>query len=261
MANNRAQYHQLSGNANKNNEISPVRIDIIKKNTNNKPWWGCGKKATWEHCCRNVNWCSHFGKQYSGSSKIKNKTSNSTPGYIFEENKNTNSKRCKHPPRVHSGIVYSSRDMEATSVSIKSGMNKDYAVYMQGFPGGASCKEPACQYRNHKRRGFDPWVRKIPWKRAWQLTPVFMPEESSGQRSLWALVHRVAKSQTQLTSLSTHTQHIYTTHNTNTPWNTAQPQKMIKLCHLQQDKWPQRALCLVKQVRQRYWMISLTGRL
>ena len=87
----------------------------------------------------------------SGSSKIKNKTSNSTPGYIFEENKNTNSKRCKHPPSVHSSIVYSSQDMEATSVSIKSGMNKEYVVYIQGFPRGASGKEPACQYRNLKR--------------------------------------------------------------------------------------------------------------
>ena len=37
------------------------------------------------------------------------------------------------------------------------------------------------QYRRLK---FDPWVRKIPWKRAWQLTPVFLPGEFSGQRSL-----------------------------------------------------------------------------
>ena len=26
--------------------------------------------------------------------------------------------------------------------------------------------------------GFDPWVRKIPWRKAWQPTPVFLPEES-----------------------------------------------------------------------------------
>ena len=31
---------------------------------------------------------------------------------------------------------------------------------------------------------FDPWVRKIPWRRAWQPTPVFFPGESHGQRSL-----------------------------------------------------------------------------
>ena len=32
--------------------------------------------------------------------------------------------------------------------------------------------------------GFDPWVGKIPWRRAWQPTPVFLPGESHGQRSL-----------------------------------------------------------------------------
>ena len=35
-----------------------------------------------------------------------------------------------------------------------------------------------------KRCGFDPWVKKIPWKRAWQPTLVFVLEESSGQSSL-----------------------------------------------------------------------------
>ena len=31
---------------------------------------------------------------------------------------------------------------------------------------------------------FDPWVRKIPWRRKWQLTPVFLPVKSHGERSL-----------------------------------------------------------------------------
>ena len=49
--------------------------------------------------------------------------------------------------------------------------------------GGTSGKELTCQCRRHKRCGFDPWVRKIPWRRAWQPTPV-LPGESYGQRSL-----------------------------------------------------------------------------
>ena len=32
----------------------------------------------------------------------------------------------------------------------------------------------------HKRHGFDPWVGKIPWRRAWQLSPVCLPGESHG---------------------------------------------------------------------------------
>ena len=53
-----------------------------------------------------------------------------------------------------------------------------------GFPGGASDKEPSCQCRRHKRLRFNPWVWKILWRRAWQPTPVFLPGESHGQRSL-----------------------------------------------------------------------------
>ena len=44
--------------------------------------------------------------------------------------------------------------------------------------------------------GFDPWVRKIPWGRKWQPTPVFLPGEFNGQRSLMATVHWITKSQT-----------------------------------------------------------------
>ena len=54
----------------------------------------------------------------------------------------------------------------------------------KGFPGGASGKEPACQCRRYKRCWLDPWIRKIPWKRAWQPPSVFMPGESHRQRSL-----------------------------------------------------------------------------
>ena len=55
---------------------------------------------------------------------------------------------------------------------------------VSGFPGIASNKAITCQCRRHKRRGFEPWVGKIPWRRAWQSTPVFLPGESHGQRSL-----------------------------------------------------------------------------
>ena len=50
--------------------------------------------------------------------------------------------------------------------------------------GGASGEEPACQRRRQKRLGFYPWVGTIPWRRAWPPTPVLLPGESHGQRSL-----------------------------------------------------------------------------
>ena len=56
-------------------------------------------------------------------------------------------------------------------------------IYM-GFPGGANSK-PARQCR-HKRHRVNPWVRKIPWRRAWRSTPVFLSgeEESGGLQSI-----------------------------------------------------------------------------
>ena len=55
-----------------------------------------------------------------------------------------------------------------------------------------------------RRRGLDPWVGKIPWRRAWQLTPVFLSGEPHGQRSLKATVRGVPKGRTCLKWLSMH---------------------------------------------------------
>ena len=46
-----------------------------------------------------------------------------------------------------------------------------------------SGKEFSCQCRR-LRPEFDPWVEKIPWSRKWQPTPIFLPENYNGQRSL-----------------------------------------------------------------------------
>ena len=72
------------------------------------------------------------------------------------------------------------------------------------FKFSMTSKGPTCQCRRHKGRGFDPWIRKFPWRRAWQSTPVFLPRKSHGQRSLLATVHGVKKSWTQLKGLSMH---------------------------------------------------------
>ena len=76
----------------------------------------------------------------------------------------------------------------------------------KGFPGGTSGKEPAYQCRRHKRRTFNPWVRKILWRKAWQPTPVFLPpvfmENPMDREAWWATIHKVAKRWTQLKGLS-----------------------------------------------------------
>ena len=54
----------------------------------------------------------------------------------------------------------------------------------RGFPGGSVVKNPPAMQETSGRHGFDPWVRKIPWRRAWQSTPVILPGEFQRQRSL-----------------------------------------------------------------------------
>ena len=63
--------------------------------------------------------------------------------------------------------------------------------------GGTSGK-PTHQCRRHKRPGFNPWVGKIPWWRAWQPTPVFLLDNPMNRGAWQAAVHRIAKSQTPM---------------------------------------------------------------
>ena len=58
-----------------------------------------------------------------------------------------------------------------------------------GLPGWLSGKESTCQCRRH---GFNPWVRKIPWRRKWR-TLVCLPGKSHEQRSLVGYLHGLSK--------------------------------------------------------------------
>ena len=59
-----------------------------------------------------------------------------------------------------------------------------------GFPFGTVGKETTCQcrrhkkWKRHKRCRFDPCIGKIPWRKAWQPSSVFLPAQSHGQRGL-----------------------------------------------------------------------------
>ena len=57
-------------------------------------------------------------------------------------------------------------------------------IYNMDFQADASGKESSCQCRRCKSHGFEPCVGKIPWRREWQPTPVFLPGKSHAQRSL-----------------------------------------------------------------------------
>ena len=73
-------------------------------------------------------------------------------------------------------------------------------------PRWLSGKDPTCQCGRH---GFDPWVKKIPWRRKWQLTPVFLPGNSM-DRGGWRAhgVHGFAKVSDTTEQLNNHL-HLY----------------------------------------------------
>ena len=60
----------------------------------------------------------------------------------------------------------------------------DLNSFPKYFPGGSEVKASACVCLQCGRAGLDPWVGKIPWRRKWQPTPVFLAGESHGWRSL-----------------------------------------------------------------------------
>ena len=67
---------------------------------------------------------------------------------------------------------------------------KKVNIYFCGFPWWLSGKEPSCQCSTH---GFDPWVRKIPWRRKWQPTLVSLPGKPHGLGAWWATVCGITK--------------------------------------------------------------------
>ena len=97
-----------------------------------------------------------------------------------------------------------------------------------GIPGGTTGKKPTCQCRRLKRHGFNPWVGKIPWRRTWQPTPVFLPRESHGQRSLagYSPCGRRVRHTEQVSTVQQVSQLIWLC----SPQPTA-PKPVLSLCH------------------------------
>ena len=53
-----------------------------------------------------------------------------------------------------------------------------------GFPNGSAGKEYTCNAGDKGHTCLSPGLRRSPWRRIWQTTPIFLPEKSHGQRSL-----------------------------------------------------------------------------
>ena len=114
--------------------LTPVRLVIINKSTNNTCWQGCGERGTLVHCwweCRLVQ--PLWKPVWSYLKKLKNGTdlwpSSSTSGNLPEETWNTHSKEYMYP-YVHFSIIYNSQDLEAAQVSINRWVDKTAMVHL-----------------------------------------------------------------------------------------------------------------------------------
>ena len=87
-----------------------------------------------------------------------------------------------------------------------------------GAPGGSVVKLSTWQCRRWRKRWFSPWVGKIPWRRKWQLTLLFLLGKSHGQRSLVGYGPWDLKELDRAKRLSTHTHtHTHTHARTHVP--------------------------------------------
>ena len=92
--------------------------------------------------------------------------------------------------------------------------------------------------KNHlqcRRREFDPWVRKIPWRRKWQSTPVFLPGKSMDRGAWRATVHGVARVRHDLATKPPPPRSTLTTSIQITPSSPQAlwiPKRKSRVCHL-----------------------------
>ena len=86
-------------------------------------------------------------------------------------------------------------------------LSQTRSLRIMGLPRWCSGKIPTCQCRRLQRHGFNPSVGKIPWRRKWTPTPVFLPVKFHGQKSLvgYSLWCRKESDMTERTHTHTHT--------------------------------------------------------
>ena len=97
--------------------------------------------------------------------------------------------------KVYMFICYMSHCEKTTPVKlINIYISQNYLLpLLLGLPRWLSGKESTCQCRREKRLGFNPWVRKIPWRRRWQPLQYSYLENPMDRGAWWAMVHEVSQ--------------------------------------------------------------------
>ena len=153
------------------------------------PYWRLSslklETVSQNHKCPNLKCVPQPSNPSRSQTWENNQPESNLKGWLFKANISTGTKSWWEELVVVSGLYSVPADLS-------------------GLPRWLSGWRTCLQRRRHRRCGFDPWVGKIPWRRAWQPTPVFLPGESRGW-AWWTVIHSVTKSWTQRKWLSTHT--------------------------------------------------------
>ena len=94
---------------------------------------------------------------------------------------------CKNPALPGNGGATTQCAHHSASLSHTVNTHSGSSTATRGFPGSSdkplhTSKMKTSVCLQCRRPGFDPWVGKIPWRREWLPTPVFLPEKSHGQK-------------------------------------------------------------------------------
>ena len=116
-------------------------------------------------CCN--QYVSKFGKLSSGHRTGKGQ-------FSFQSQRRAVPKNAQTTIQLHSFCMLKRLCSKFFKLGFSSTWTKNFQMY----------KQRICQWRRHRRWEFDSWVGKIPWRRKWQPTPVFLPGKFHGQRSL-----------------------------------------------------------------------------
>ena len=132
--------------------------------------WGATTLVFCPRCLWSSHWCCFIRTSlHQGKGVLSAPTSQAWPA-LLPEHRLTSQLLCVALLALHQ--VHRGHTRTGTETATHS---------ISSFPGGSVVKNPSCQCR---RWGFRLWVRKIPWRRKWQPTPVSLPGKFHGQRWL-----------------------------------------------------------------------------
>ena len=176
-----AQHHSPIGRQSQNRKRWHTgQNSRYPKSRNEKRWKACAEKKSLVHRWWECKWVQPLWKRvWRFFKKLRIQLPFDAALLllsIYLKNTETLIQKKHVRPHIYCNIVCNSQNMAGCPYA-----HMHTHTHTHGLPRWLSDKESTCQPR---RQGLDPWVRKIPWRRAWQPIPVFLHGKFQGQKSL-----------------------------------------------------------------------------